>query len=249
MPLKKMISPLVPQRVKDVRRAVALMKLTDSICERECPACGFVGNFLAFGHPPRIDALCPACNSLERHRLLLLALSRGEIGFSAPESELSMLHFAPEGVLKERFQATFGTYVTADLFRDDVDKRLNMEEIEEPDGSYDVVVASHILEHVDDFKASCEIRRILRAGGLLIAMVPMIEGWDTTYENEGVRTDEDRLKHFGQEDHVRYYGADFPERIERSGLTCEKQIAADGEDCLRYSLIRGEKIFLFRKAN
>ena len=38
---------------------------------RFCPVCGRnVRRFLPFGAPPRPDAKCPACGSLERHRLV-----------------------------------------------------------------------------------------------------------------------------------------------------------------------------------
>jgi SAM-dependent methyltransferase len=42
-----------------------------------------------------------------------------------------------------------------------------------PDGSFDVVVCSHILEHLPSpFHLLGEARRILRAGGVLFIMVP-----------------------------------------------------------------------------
>ncbi len=245
--LKAMVRPLLPEYYFRIRHGLRLVELTKSISERECSCCGFHGGFLAFGHPPRIDARCPSCGSLERHRLLYLALKRGEVPFPSAPSDLQMLHFAPEGILRDYFSQHFGGYTTADLYQEGVDKKLNIEKIEEPDSSYDVVVASHILEHVDDLKASAELRRILRVGGVLVAMVPIIEGWENSYESEDVKTDLDRLLHFGQADHVRYFGADFVQRIERSGLKLQKEIVAFGQDCLRYGLIRGEKVFVFEK--
>lgn len=244
---REILRPLVPKSYFRIRHGLRLAELTDSICERECPCCGFCGGFLSAGRPPRIDARCPSCGSLERHRLLYLALKREEIPFSSDPSDLQMLHFAPEQIMREYFSQNFGTYTTADLYQGSVDKKLNVERIDEPDESYDVIVASHILEHVDDMKASAELKRILKVDGVLIAMVPLIEGWKTSYENADVLTESDRLKHFGQADHVRFFGADFAERIERGGLKLEKEIVAFGQDCVRYGLSRGEKVFVFKK--
>src|SRR3954447_23741748 len=47
----------------------------------ECPICGFQGKFLSFGDPVRTAAQCPQCWSLERHRLLGLAVMSGRITF------------------------------------------------------------------------------------------------------------------------------------------------------------------------
>jgi len=56
---------------------------------RECPLCGFRGRFVTVGLPPRFGALCPKCKSLERHRLIYLALRSNPISQGA-----SILHFA-----------------------------------------------------------------------------------------------------------------------------------------------------------
>ena len=62
-----------------------------------CPCCG--GRFSRFapaGEPPR-PAACPACNSLERQRLLYLYLAARTRLF---EDRLSLLHVAPEDCLQ-----------------------------------------------------------------------------------------------------------------------------------------------------
>lgn len=215
------------------------------ISKRECPMCGFRGWFGFFGRPPRLDAQCPNCKSLERHRLLYLAFERGEIPTTDSNLE-PLLHFAPEKIFETYFRSKFNDYKTADLFQP-ADLKLNLENIELPANSQNCVVASHVLEHVDDYKASCEIARILKPGGILIAMVPIIEGWKNTYENNSVDSDEDRWIHFGQNDHIRYYGRDFRNRLQKSGLVLESEITAESEDVIKYGLHRGEKVFLFKK--
>lgn len=214
----------------------------DGVHERECPICGFAGRFKAVGSPPRWDALCPRCGSYERHRLLFLTIERHAP--IRPDSEV--LHFAPEEAVTAFLKPHAHTYVTADLARDDTDLKLNIEAIDCPDESFDAVVCSHVLEHVNDVRALAEIRRILRPGGVLYAMVPIIEGWAQSYEDDTIREPAERLLHFGQNDHIRRYGADFRTRITNAGFHME-EYEGTPLDCIRYSLEQGSKVFVCRK--
>jgi len=179
---------------------------------------------------------------LERQRFLVLADQRQKF-FAGKD----VLHFAPELSISRYLQTqNLRSYKTADLFAPNVDFKLNIEKIDQPASSYDVVLCSHVLEHVNDRKALLEIHRILRAGGLLIAMFPVVEGWDATYENTAVSEPVDRLLHFGQHDHVRYFGRDARERINAAGFEFD-EFTAEEPDVTRYGLQRGEKIFAARK--
>jgi SAM-dependent methyltransferase len=120
---------------------------------------------------------------------------------------------------------------------------LNLEAIDLPDASVGVVIASHVLEHVDDRKALGEIHRILVPGGRLVAMVPIIEGWDKTYENPAITTPSDRVAHFGQFDHVRFYGSDFRDRVTEAGFALTERTAG-GAESAQYRVGRGSKVFL-----
>lgn len=139
-------------------------------------------------------------------------------------------------------------YRSADLTPGRADTVLNIEAMDLPDASVDAVIASHILEHVDDRRALPEIRRVLASGGQLIAMVPLIEGWTTTYEDASKLSGEERAQHFGQPDHVRFYGADFRDRIREAGFSLA-EYTATGADSVRYRLNRGEKVFLATKVD
>jgi SAM-dependent methyltransferase len=209
---------------------------------RECPICGHKGFFYGYGYPFVCDVLCPSCNSLERQRFLVLA-DRYERFFAGRD----VLHFAPELSVRRYLQTqNLRSYKTADLFAPNVDLKLNIEKIDQPPSSYDVVLCSHVLEHVDDREALSEIHRVLREGGLLIAMFPVIEGWDVTYENAALSDSNDRLLHFGQHDHLRFFGRDARERIKAAGFDL-KEITAEEPDVMRYGLQRGEKIFVGQK--
>jgi Methyltransferase domain len=141
----------------------------------ECPICGYEGPFatlFSFGGS-RKHAVCPKCGSYERHRLQYLAI-RDCFGSSA-SSETRMLHFAPEEFLRQIFSRQFAKYETADLFMDGVDHKVDIQNLPFEDGSYDLVFASHVLEHIrDDRQAIKEIRRILRPGGSAVLAVPIV---------------------------------------------------------------------------
>jgi SAM-dependent methyltransferase len=206
---------------------------------RACPCCGYRGYFKACGQPPRYDAECPQCHSLERHRLFRL-WSRTR---TLVTPQTAILHFAAEESIKAVLSKHAGLYRTADRFDESAELKLDIENIELPDGSFDVVVASHVLEHVDDYKALRELHRILKPGGTLIVMIPIIEGWDKTYDNPVAVTPAERDLHFGQGDHVRYFGRDVRERIRQAGFELEEYVAS-GADCVEYGLLRGERIFV-----
>jgi SAM-dependent methyltransferase len=158
----------------------------------------------------------------------------------------SMVHFAPEDILRKKFSKRFPDYRAVDLFRTDVDYNYNIEDTGLPAASIDAVFASHIFEHVDDRKAMAEMYRILKHGGRLIAMVPLIEAWEQTYENPTITSNSDRDVHFGQYDHVRYYGRDFTTRLEAAGFGVVPYMATP-QECVIYGLQRGEKVFVASK--
>ena len=88
-----------------------------------------------------------------------------------------------------------------------------------------------------------ELWRVLRPSGLAIIMVPIEEGWDHTYEDASITSRADRLIHFGQEDHVRYYGRDLRDRLRDAQFSIEEWVATE-PDVLKHGLRRGERIFL-----
>lgn len=209
---------------------------------RVCNICGYRGGFRATGVPPRMDAKCPRCRSAERHRLFKLWLDANEDFIARAD----LVHFSPERGIGAVLKARARRYRSADLEGKKADLALDIEAIALPDQSLDCVVSSHVLEHVDDRKALAEMHRVLRPGGAAIIMIPVIEGWARTYENPGVKTEADRILHYGQFDHVRWYGADVRERIRAAGFALE-EFTAEGEDVLTYGLLRGEKVFIARK--
>jgi SAM-dependent methyltransferase len=214
------------------------LKKSHGTYDLECPLCGFIGYFKAFGSPPRWNAQCPSCGSLERHRLLALVLR------DMPLSG-NFLHFAPEKSVARLLKKQNIRYVSADLYAPCSNLRLNIENIDLPNEQYDTILCSHVLEHVNDRRALPELHRVLKPSGILIVMVPVNDDCQVTYEDEMITSREEREIHFGQNDHVRAYGADFVQRLASAGFEV-KIHTAFGKEAIRYGL-KAEKIFLCRK--
>jgi SAM-dependent methyltransferase len=228
-----------PSLIETARMAaISQLKATDA----ECPVCGFVGKFGPFGEPSRPAVRCPSCFSLERHRLLALAVQRGVVSFTGKD----VLNFTAD-LAVSRLAKSAGRYSTSNYpEQNGADFGFNIESIDLPDASYDIIACSHILEHVDDRKALAELYRVLRPGGSLIIMIPVIEGWSETYENPAITDERERHIHFGQFDHVRYYGADVRQRIQRAGFGLT-EFTSGPVDSISYGLQRGEKVFIANK--
>lgn len=227
------------------RTLIFALRARKMLAEQECPICGYKGRFDTGGIlPPRMNASCPGCSAMERNRLLQLAIQRGKLTFAGK----TILHFAPEPAVQRMIAAAGpADYLTADLDPTKAMRSINIEKIDLPDQSYDTVICSHILEHVDHHKALAEIFRVLKPNGLAIFMFPIIEAWDKTYEDPQFRnTPEQRTMHFGQDDHIKYFGRDVHDDIRRAGYDLELFIA-EGADSARYALMRGETIFLASK--
>lgn len=194
--------------------------------ERKCPICNNGSKqFLEHGITPRKDAMCPFCCSLERHRLLWLFLERNTGFLSSPPQKA--LHIAPEAILEQRFRALIGKgYITADLFAPKVDVRMDIADIQFPENTFDFIYCSHVLEHVpDDRKAMREFRRVLAPNGIAMLLVPITV--EKTVEDPSIEDPKERLRLFGQEDHVRSYGPDYSSRLKEEGFTIDEVYPED----------------------
>ena len=87
--------------------------------------------------------------------------------------------------------------------------------------SVDVMVCYHVLEHVPDDRAAMgEIARVLRPSGVAIIQVPWRPGRAT--DEDPSASPQERLRRFGQVDHVRYYGREFESRMSENGLSVRR---------------------------
>jgi len=192
---------------------------------------------------------CPGCGSQARQRLMLLYTTNSTDLFSRNSR---LLHFAPEMCLEEKFKSTpCIDYVSADLSMPRAMEKVDITQTHFPDCSFDVILCSHVLEHIpDDAKAMRELYRVLTKGGWAILQVPMDHSRQDTYEDFSITDPVERAKHFGRYDHCRLYGMDYRDRLEKAGF--EVKINAYVEtfsnaEVEKYGLDRLEKIYICRK--
>jgi SAM-dependent methyltransferase len=158
---------------------------------------------------------------MSRQRVLWLYLHRETDILQRP---LLVVQFAPDWASFRQLSKTpHIAYVTGDIRRSPLIKRqMDITDIPFGDQTVDVVLVSHVLEHVpDDRLAMREIRRILRPSGVALLQHPIVIGQATTDEDPGVTDPRDRLARWGQPDHVRAYGADYRQRLVRAGFNVE----------------------------
>jgi SAM-dependent methyltransferase len=191
---------------------------TFDVPRRFCPACGewTIGRF-RHGPGARPDARCPHCKSLERQRFLAVLTSCLR---PVVEPVGTLLDIAPApcttGILGELEPQR---HLRMDIGYDGraVDLLGSVTAIPLADDCVDVLVCYHVLEHVpDDAAAMHEFARVLAPGGVGLVQVPIKFG-NATDEDLAAGEDE-RIRRFGQADHVRYYGDDFEERLVDAGL-------------------------------
>ena len=220
--MKKLIPDLLKPGLRYLRKTIRYWGRG-----RYCPVCArHASHFEPFGIVPRDDACCVWCGALERHRLVWLFLQRRTDFFSGTTPR-KMLHVAPERCFAQRFRRVIGGgYLTADLLAEDVDVRMDICDMHLPDNSFDIIYCSHVLEHVaDDRRAMREFHRVLADTGWAVILVPISAA--VTFEDPSITDRGERLRVFGQEDHVRRYGPDYIDRLLEAGFVVSRVFPSD----------------------
>ncbi|MBE9552988.1 MAG: methyltransferase domain-containing protein [Proteobacteria bacterium] len=184
-----------------------------------CPVCGGrFRRFLPFGLNGRRNARCPGCGSLERHRFMWMHLRDRH---RLMQRRLRLLHIAPEHCIRDALAANPGlNYVTVDMFDPDADHAADLTALPFRDESFDFVICSHVLEHIEDDRAAmAELFRVLVPGGRAVVMVPIEMDRPQTYEDSSIDSAAGRNEAFGHPYHVRVCGADYPDRLRQAGFT------------------------------
>jgi hypothetical protein len=210
--------------------------------QHHCPLCeSDIREFLPLYRD--FYSFCPVCMSLPRHRLVWLFLQRRT---HLQEGHIRLLHIAPEPSLEARLRRVPGLqYLSGDLFSPRAMEKMDVCNIHHPDGAFDALYCSHVLEHVpDDHKAMREFHRVLAPAGWALILVPMTNG--ATDEDPSITDPVERQRRFGQHDHVRIYGRDVADRLAGAGFgvqtLCTEDIASENE-IRSMSLTRGETMF------
>jgi SAM-dependent methyltransferase len=144
---------------------------------RRCNICRWAGP--AFDGPAHSEgAVCPRCGSIARDRFLFWALQR-RVAPPTPDRRMRVLETSPR--LDERYRSAMSGWF--DYLCSDFDERahagairLDLQAIDLPSASVDVVLTPHVLEHVPDTAAALdELFRVIRPGGHLLLQVPLLQ--------------------------------------------------------------------------
>lgn len=82
----------------------------------------------------------------------------------------------------------------------------NIDRVNLPDNTYDIIIHSHVLEHTPCNMAYTlyHLHRALKINGVSICCIPFMYGyWDESFSN---LPESERVRRFGQHDHVRRIG-------------------------------------------
>lgn len=183
----------------------------------EGPGCPICGSQEFQTYNGRENAHCRVCGSLERSRLLWLVLKATHN--LVPGKRI--LHFAPEPFLMKAFYALSGdNYYPCDIAPENypnsyckvhqVDLCYGIDNL--PADEFDLIIHNHVMEHVP-----CDYLQVLKAlnsklspMGQHIFSVPF-RGAKTVEDLSPGLSGEERLRRFGQSDHMRLFGRqDFP---------------------------------------
>jgi SAM-dependent methyltransferase len=232
---------------------------------RQCPLCGL--RFRKFvpdpGEPSPVfqehhivgggafdEARCPYCDSSERERHVYLYLRDAT---TVLNDQVRVLHVAPERNVQRLLRKRPNVrYLSADLNSPRAQMRLDLTVLPFRNDAFDVVICNHVLEHIPPVRlAMDEIHRVLRPGGWAMLQVPIATTLTNTAEDPAVKSPKDRLRLYGQQDHVRLYGVDYPDRLAQAGFDVEKHNLTRrfGPDYGRkYGLLPDEEIYIARKS-
>lgn len=147
------------------------------------------------------DKLCPYCGSISRNRRLWDILENNYL-----TENIKILDFSPSRNLFRLLKKKYSdNYVSTDLSGNFFsDKKYDITKIETEDEYFDLIICYHILEHIEnDIAAIKELYRVLKKNGTCLIQTPFKTG--EIYENDAIKSKNERLIHFGQEDHVRIY--------------------------------------------
>lgn len=143
-----------------------------------CPTCESLTTFDQHGDWLRDELVCRTCASNPRMRAIPYVLS-----LLRPDwRHLRLWELAPAGPMSDRFRRECSLY-TGTQYWPDVEpgsyrEGVRCEDVERPTfdtGSFDVVIASDVFEHVFDIDGALrEIARVLASDGLFVWTVPQI---------------------------------------------------------------------------
>ena len=187
-----------------------------------CPVCSSEA-FDSYGG--RIGARCVGCGALERGRLSWLILERLEL----LRPGVRFLNCAPEPFMLIRGAQLIGNgYIPTD-FDPTLYAKWNRNIIQfdmcNPEamilGPFDCIMHNHVLEHIpcDVPSALRKLNKHIVPGGVHMFSTPIMPDRKMREDLSPDLSPEDKLRLFGQNDHVRMFGAlDFMDMLKSAGM-------------------------------
>lgn len=166
------------------------------ICGGQSFGTGPGGRMAVTGLMPR----CETCQSLERHRAIRGFFS--SIYDGGLFGDLSVLQFSQDSAVRPEWFRSYEFSVY------EGHNSLDLQKVDRPSQSYDLVICNHVLEHVpDDGAALRELTRIVKTDGIVFLTVP--DPARRTETRDWGFPDQARHGHF------REYGSDISQRFAR----------------------------------
>ena len=239
--VKSLLKKLIPQKLlfrsEPVLRRIYAFGYIGDTCA--CNICNHT--FSGFIPSGKQELLCPYCGSMARNRRLWKLLD--------PVLKGRVLDFSPSRCLYRTLKKRKGIeYISSDFENEFIaDKRYDITHIPEPDESFDFIICYHILEHIENDKiAISELHRVLKKGGIAFIQTPFKEG--EIYEDFSIKDPQQRLIHFGQDDHVRIYSLQgLQQRLEDAGFLIHIENCPSAPDDNYFGLNPEEKILVVKK--
>jgi len=153
---------------------------------------------------------CPICWIPDKGRLIIAFLQTLELS----SRNLSVLHLSPEIGIQKKLNKLFincnyriSDYGDESTLNIDIQKAIAFK--------FDIIICSHILEHVDnDELALRNLYNSLNPNGMVLFLVPLHKEIDYTIQDVNIKSPLEKKETYGLEDHVRQYGTiDFQELL------------------------------------
>ena len=189
------------------------------------------------------DLLCPFCGSLPRNRRLWKLVNENHA------LKGNLLHFSPSRNLYRELKKDNNIIYYSTDFEDEfiADYKFDITSITQGDSTFDTIICYHILEHImEDRKAIAELYRVLKPNGNIYIQTPFKEG--DIYEDDSISLPKERLKHFGQDDHVRIYSRDgLINRLHKNGFQVKQKNFQLNEEDYYFGFKSPETVLIAKK--
>ncbi len=226
------LKQIFPARIRKSIKKFNLFnpKYTCPFCEKENRVFGPIGYPFEVIKTKKIIGAgsrlmqCPVCGSSDRERLVFTYLDK-ELRLFSNSSPIKILHIAPETNLAAKLLAKFqDNYICGDLFCPGYSypahvRNMNILDLPFSNNYFDIIICNHVLEHVkEDQRAISELHRVMKKGGTGIFQVPISANSNSTFEDFSIVETIKKQEIFGQADHVRIYGQDYPDILVKVGF-------------------------------